>query len=801
MKLNNKFLFINVIISSFLGILSIYFLPQELFEEYHLEKISEKETPKNTSIYYCDIDNDGEFEEIRYKKKDKGEKAIVYKSADKYLEVYNLRENEFFLSDYLIFSDFDKNNRKKIYFITAYQNGSYLNSIEYNRKTDIISREEVVFIDSVKYRNDRPDVGSSQIKLSNNKIIFNLMAGFSIQPRRIYSYDLKTKELLKSPLSSSHISDFEIAEGNILIRSNVATGNTISYPVLQELAKSTHPDTIRFYQMFKNRTYEYGDFSSYIMMLDSNLNFKFPPIEYNGWTNVTYSSFIKVDNKKYIVSLTISEKEIEHVPILEITTFEGELIRRKELPNYQGTRTEKLLEINPITNQIILKNNKTNKLICFDNYLNEVKEVDLNQNTTILGFKDLNDDNIPEFLVLYDDKIEIYQNDLESKTVLPLYYYKLGGGVYVFETYKEFDKNILHLGVGNTDFSLHYYHNKLHPFKYITYVLLIIAWYLFIIAIQTIQSKQAVSRLIKDKKKLELLVAEQTQKLRKETKIIAVQNKELNKTLKKLKLTQNQLVQSEKMISLGQLTAGLTHEMNNPLNFIQVGVKILVTNIHSMISLVDKYKQSRDVEQSQLPAVLKQIQKFESEIDFDEITTTISDVLIGTTRVVDIVASLRDFSRLDQSPIDTVDIHKYLDTSLVLLSLQLNEKNIQINKEYSVDLPEVECHVGQLNQVFVIILTNAIQSVKDKGSITISTKRNDQNIEIRFKDTGSGIKKEVLDKVFDPFFTTKDVGEGKGLGLSVTYGIIKTHKGTIKVESEEGKGSEFIINIPLLMER
>ena len=195
---------------------------------------------------------------------------------------------------------------------------------------------------------------------------------------------------------------------------------------------------------------------------------------------------------------------------------------------------------------------------------------------------------------------------------------------------------------------------------------------------------------------------------------------------------------------------------------------------------------------------LKELNKLEVETGFEEniseIQTIIKGIFVGSSRVTQIVASLRDFSRLDEAPLKTVDIHKGLNASLLLLSSQLSNKNIRIHKKYTRDLPQVKCYVSQLNQVFIIILTNAIQAINQKGKITISTQMINEKIEISFKDTGSGIPKEVIDKIFDPFFTTKDIGEGKGLGLSAVYGIIQKHKGSIKVNSEIGKGTEFIIN-------
>ncbi|MEN8230542.1 MAG: ATP-binding protein, partial [Bacteroidota bacterium] len=196
---------------------------------------------------------------------------------------------------------------------------------------------------------------------------------------------------------------------------------------------------------------------------------------------------------------------------------------------------------------------------------------------------------------------------------------------------------------------------------------------------------------------------------------------------------------------------------------------------------------------------LKEIEELKEQIDYKqairEINKLIESIKNGTERTTQIVKGLRTFSRLDEDVLKVADIHEGLDSTLILLRNKYKNR-IEIVKDYG-DIPQLECFPGQVNQVFMNILSNAIDAIEEKGKITISTSKVNGFIRINIKDTGSGIPENIKGKIFDPFFTTKDVGEGTGLGLSISHGIIEKHNGSIKVKSEEGKGSELIIMLPV----
>lgn len=288
------------------------------------------------------------------------------------------------------------------------------------------------------------------------------------------------------------------------------------------------------------------------------------------------------------------------------------------------------------------------------------------------------------------------------------------------------------------------------------------------------------------------------EKVRLRTAELNKKNKQLNTTLGKLKNTQSKLVSSEKMASLGQLTAGIAHEINNPVNFISGNIGPLTRDIDDIKKLLLLVKDLEDPDH--LREKLIKIKDFRAEIEadylFEEIELLLNGIRDGATRTKEIVLGLKNFSRLDEQDFKMADVHEGIDSTLTLLNNKLRNR-IEVFRNYDTNLPRIECLPGKLNQVFMNILNNALDAIGEKGEIHVSTKQRGKNLEIRMRDTGTGMPKEVTDHIFEPFYTTKEVGAGTGLGLSISYGIIQQHKGNIRVESTPGEGTEFIIEIPM----
>ena len=275
---------------------------------------------------------------------------------------------------------------------------------------------------------------------------------------------------------------------------------------------------------------------------------------------------------------------------------------------------------------------------------------------------------------------------------------------------------------------------------------------------------------------------------------------ELTQTLENLKSTQSQLVQSEKMASLGQLTAGIAHEINNPINFVYNGIDTLKVSLDDLITIVEKYD---DLENSEdYKATMAEIREMKEEYAYEDLLSDlkelVSDIKKGAVRTIEIVKGLRVFSRLDEEEMKPANVNDALDATLVLLRNKTKNK-INVKKFYDDSIEDINCFPGQLNQVFMNILNNGIQAIPEErkdGEVQLYTENQDQHVMIKIKDNGSGMSEQVKRRIFEPFFTTKPVGIGTGLGMSITFGIIEKHGGSIYCNSEEGKGTEFSILIP-----
>lgn len=305
------------------------------------------------------------------------------------------------------------------------------------------------------------------------------------------------------------------------------------------------------------------------------------------------------------------------------------------------------------------------------------------------------------------------------------------------------------------------------------------------------ERKEAQQELMHANIKLESRVEQRTRDLNDK-------NIQLNSALETLKQAETQLIQSEKMSSLGVLTAGIAHEINNPVNFISANIGPLKNDIEDIMKLLNKYAEitSETSIKEKLEDISKYIQDIDLTFTLQETYNLLDAIEEGAQRTANIVKDLRTFSRLDEGEMKQVNLHENIDSTLTLLNTLFRDR-IVIHKNYG-DIPEVECFPGKINQVFMNILTNAAHAIHEHGEITITTSKKKDKVLISIRDTGSGMDQETVDKIFEPFFTTKPVGKGTGLGMSISYSIIQEHQGTILIHSTPGKGSEFIIALPII---
>lgn len=285
---------------------------------------------------------------------------------------------------------------------------------------------------------------------------------------------------------------------------------------------------------------------------------------------------------------------------------------------------------------------------------------------------------------------------------------------------------------------------------------------------------------------------------------LSSRNTQLVQAYGRLKSSQTQLVQAEKMSSLGQMVAGVAHEINTPLGYVRGNIEIAKEVLEMQGQILGDYARLFEVmengeDQDSVPELYSSLTNRAATLrdlyPSEEIFKLLQDTLHGVGHMAEIVSSLKDFSRLDQVPVENVDINACLDSTLLIAHNHIKNR-IAVVKQYG-DLPRVTCRPSQVNQVLLNLITNAGQAIQGEGQIRLTTWADESYVHAAVEDSGSGIEADKLKKIFEPFYTTKPVGKGTGLGLSVAYNIIREHKGRIKVSSRPGVGTTFTVSLPL----
>jgi signal transduction histidine kinase len=273
---------------------------------------------------------------------------------------------------------------------------------------------------------------------------------------------------------------------------------------------------------------------------------------------------------------------------------------------------------------------------------------------------------------------------------------------------------------------------------------------------------------------------------------------EQQQLIHQLQEAQAQLLQSEKMASIGQLAAGIAHEINNPIGFVNSNMGALKGYVDTLCELTDSFDQSvqRSSGQEELKAEIAQLRK-RADYDFlkDDVADLVKESLDGLKRVKDIVQSLKDFAHIGETDWQFADLHAGIDSTLTIAANEFKYK-ATLTKEYGT-MPQVKCLASQLNQVFMNLIVNAAHAIKDKGVITLRTGSENDWVWVEIGDNGCGMPPEIMNRIFEPFFTTKPVGKGTGLGLSMSYNIVAKHGGRIEVASELGTGTRFTVRLPV----
>jgi signal transduction histidine kinase len=343
----------------------------------------------------------------------------------------------------------------------------------------------------------------------------------------------------------------------------------------------------------------------------------------------------------------------------------------------------------------------------------------------------------------------------------------------------------------------------------VSLIILTIAWLIILVVVNQYFIRRR--RLEKERLDNQLKLKKINENLSQSENSLKQKAKDLELAMQELKLNQIQMVQSEKMSSLGLLVAGIAHEINNPITFIHGNIRYVEEYSNSLLGLVKIYQKC-------YPEPVTELQDAFNEFNIDfiqkDLPKTLKSINSGSERICQIVSLLRNFSRMDENDFKLVDIHEGINSTLLIVQYYIKSKDnmpeIQILKEYG-DLPLVECYAGALNQVFLNILNNAIDALEEVNihsnetscefrdrQIQICTTIEADWVQIIIADNGVGMTEQVRQKIFDPFFTTKPVGKGTGLGMSISYKIIvEQHKGILECHSTPNQGTEFLIRIPL----
>jgi two-component system, NtrC family, sensor kinase len=316
---------------------------------------------------------------------------------------------------------------------------------------------------------------------------------------------------------------------------------------------------------------------------------------------------------------------------------------------------------------------------------------------------------------------------------------------------------------------------------------------------KTLEVMQKNQELEAERVALEERVKHRTHDLETLNQQLLANNVELQQLNEKLETAHTQLLQSEKMASIGQLAAGVAHEINNPVGFVNSNLGALEKYMDQLFQVIAAYGKAEVLAGGQLNA---EVDKVKASVDLpylmEDIPNLVKESRDGLARVKQIIQDLKDFSHVDESTWQMADLEKGMDSTLNVVSNEIKYK-AEVVKEYAA-LPDVECMPSQINQVFMNLLVNAAQAIEEKGVITIRSGTAGDEVWLEVADSGKGIAPEHLNRIFDPFFTTKPIGKGTGLGLSLSYGIVQKHHGRIEAKSELGKGTAMRVWLPLRQE-
>jgi len=507
----------------------IYFIPDDLFDEYKIETINQEKVKEASYNFNSDLNNDGIAEKISYIYNDNAAGSIFMVSdiKEKEFKIWQAIGNDVSyvnseLKENKSIFDYDNNNLKEIYFLTTYKDSVYLNIYEPDKNLEDYNFIREIAICKFFVKNEKADVNLFDMNFFDinddgyKEIVFVLHSGYSLQPRALFCYDIKNNILKRSPKTAIVIDAVQYIkeEKTLAICHTSATGNSISSKTAKLYENAKSQDSLDFYNVIKDYIYEYGDFASYTIAFDKDLNFKFKPVEYEGFNSRTYS----VIHLKNIYSLITQYKDSSFVPRIEVINTNGDILETYSFPEFKSQHIYLIKIKNGFCIQTI------DQVFIYDTSFNRKRVIDvpfLNYRFIADKTFDLNNDKNEEFIGYNDYEIIIYNEDLTEKVVLPLNY--CGGGVKAFTIYDVDNTRYFNLTLGDTFFTFRYYKNHFFYYKYLLFLGIFIAIYLLLFFIAKVNSY----RIKKENIKLEDTVKERTQQVREQNEELKVQSKEL----------------------------------------------------------------------------------------------------------------------------------------------------------------------------------------------------------------------------------------------------------------------------------
>lgn len=735
-----------MIISLIFTLLIKQIIHKSQFEPYQLVLDSTwAKTPENQE-YLVDIDDDWHQEKILHRNINQSGHSLEFINNAGLPEVHIFDKNEFFISKYLKFHDVNKDSLKDVLFVTVINRIAYLNIINYpmeGHSGSIMGNVSKIRIDSISKYNTLPDVINFDMAFGKSEIFFDLQAGYSANPRNVYSYNLRTDKLIKTSKNSIVNQKLELAdigEKNYLLAANViASGNTVSPKILELLRNSKDKDTLRFYEILKHHVYSYGDFSSYILLYTDQLDFAFPPVEYEGWTNYTKSGFMEIDGEKHIVSLTNTTEGDSNKRLVTICNLQGAVI-------HHISHSGQYNAVFSVNDKIVLSTN--NALHIKSNRLAPILEIsDL---THSAGFFDIDAEGESEFIAFRNNEMVVFSSDFNLLTSFKI--------SQEFAPFPE-DNGIKLLQIGDKQgfvfntrlfyYLFSYRENPMAIFKYPFYFLVFLFWFGALTIILRLNSK----RIENENLRLEKIIAERTQELQNKNDKLALQKEEIQNQAQKISEQYDYLEKLDRFKE--SLTHALVHDLKNPLS--QIMLKTGNQNVrgaaHKMLRLISN---------------MLDVEKYEhTEFKLSKKPHSLRNMLYEVVKDHEI--SLKE---------------KYLE-----FRCHCPNYMIIVDKEIFM-------------RIIDNLLSNAIRySPLNQGIDIFAEQSDDNSFRIVMRNYGDPIPEEALPYIFDKY---RQFGKNEssgyrttGLGLTFCKMAIEAFGGTIGVRSDSEEGTDFWFTIPL----